>query len=107
MKTFLCLVMVLASTLAFAEPKKEAGGVKYSGGDGSSAKTAVIVTAPDEDKGVAAEYAYLAKHFPGYATRSQSLTHEDKKIYDKIDFKTKDGRAMTIFFDITGFFGKF
>jgi len=107
MKTLLCLVLVLVSTLALAEPKKGKDGVQYSGGDGSSAKTAVVITAPNEDKGVAAEYAWLAKHFPGYATRGQSLVHEDKKIYDTIQFTTKDGKSMTIFFDITGFFGKF
>jgi len=106
MKTFLCVVLLLTSSLTFAGPKND-GAVKYSGGDGSSVKTAIVIVAPNEDKGVAAEYAYLAKHFPGYATRSQSLVNQDSKVFDKVDFTTKDGKAMTIYFDITGFFGKF
>lgn len=80
--------------------------VTFEGGDGSSIAKAVVIKGANEQTGVEAEYAWLAKHFPGYKMGKQALTSENGKSYDVMDFTTADGKKMTIYFDITDFFGK-
>ena len=91
---------------ASTEPPKKIVPVSYGGGDGSSFKQAVIIVAGDEISGVAAEYAYLKKHYPGYRMRSQTQNDRNKNSYDILRFQDADGKERTIFFDITSFFGK-
>jgi hypothetical protein len=80
--------------------------IAYAGGDGSSAEKAVIIKNATGETGVSAEYAYLAKHFPGYKRGKQSLVRQEDRLFDVLEFTTADGKTMTIFFDITEFFGK-
>jgi hypothetical protein len=80
----------------------------FSGGDGSSIKQAVVITeAPGEKTGVRAEYVWLHQHYPGYHLRGQGVRHEGGRSYDEMRIVTADGKARTIFFDITSFFGKY
>jgi len=81
--------------------------VSYSGGDGSSFEHAIIVKAPNEQTGVPAEYAYIARHYPGYHRGSQSLLGHGKRAFDVLEFTTKEGKKKTLYFDITSFLGKF
>lgn len=80
--------------------------ISFGGGDGSSFEKAVVIKGATEATGVKAEYAYLREHFPGYTMGKQALVNHEKRVYDVLDFTTKDG-AKTVYFDITGFFGKF
>lgn len=75
--------------------------------NGLTIATAVVIQEKTESDGVAAEYVWLRKHYPGYTLIKQSTTSANGKMYDKMDIKTADGSKKTIYFDITGFFGKF
>lgn len=74
--------------------------------DGSSYEKAVVIKEKNESKGVAAEYAWLREHYPGYKSKGQSLNHKDKKAYDIITIVTRDGDEKQVYFDISGFFGR-
>ncbi len=75
--------------------------------DGSSYETAIVIKEKNESTGVAAEYKWLKANYPGYTLSRQSLQHKNGKSYDVMDIVTKDGEEKKIYFDITGFFGKF
>jgi len=96
-------VLLAVGVVAQAAPPK----ITYSGGDGSSFEKAVAIHGATEQTGVDAEYDYLARHFPGYHQSRQSLTSHEKRRYDVLEFTTANGAKMTIYFDITEFFGKF
>lgn len=75
--------------------------------EGTSFGNAVVIKEKTESSGVAAEYAWLKKHYPGYSLIKQTLVYHEGKPYDKMDIKTGDGKRMTVYFDISNFFGKF
>lgn len=53
------------------------------------------------------EYAYLKANYPNHEFISQSLTNNGKgKSYDVLSIKTKEGKTIDIYFDISSFFGK-
>ena len=81
--------------------------VQTSGNEGTSFENAVVIHEKTETKGIAAEYAWLDAHFPGYKMKSQALKMNKKRVYDVLSFTTKQGKDMEIYFDITEFFGKF
>lgn len=91
--------------LAFAAVS-EAGPIRYSGGDGSSWEKAILIKGATELTGVDAEYAYLAKYFPGYVMQKQSLENHKGRAYDVLRFRMKNGEKV-IYFDVTEFLGKF
>src|SRR6185369_11601937 len=112
MKTLLAALLALAAVLAVPtyaevkEPPAKAGkapaGVKYEGGDGSSMEKAVIIKgAKNEQVGVDAEYAWLAKKYPGYKTNQQALMGDKGKKYDMLSVTTADGKKIEVYFDIT------
>ena len=75
--------------------------------DGSSMDDAIVIDAADEQEGVRAEYRWIADHYPGYTRGSQALLSGGGHMYDAIDFTTASGEHRKVYFDITGFFGKF
>jgi len=78
---------------------------RYSGGDGLTRETAVVVGTPSHRGGVALEYAWLREHYPGYNRGQQLVTGRiDGKRYDVLEIQTQDERPVTIWFDITAFF---
>jgi len=79
----------------------------YSGGDGSSyAQAVVIKNARHEEIGVPAERAWLEQRYPRYDKEEQALMTVNGKQYDLIKFTTATGEHKSVYFDITGFFGK-
>jgi hypothetical protein len=74
--------------------------------DGATLETAIIVPAGNEFEGVDAEYGYLQDHYPGWLHEQQSLIQDNGKVYDRIEIVGPDGIRKTIYFDITGWFGK-
>jgi hypothetical protein len=78
----------------------------FSSGDGSSVQQAVIIDNATEKTGVRAEYIWLHKHYPGYRLRGQQLLNKDGRVYDVTKIVATDGKAHTIYFDITPYFGK-
>lgn len=95
--------LLLAAGVAVAAPEAH-----YAGGDGSTpAQAVVVLDAADEEQGVQAEYAWLARHFPGYGELQQSLQNQAGKTYDVLEFMTPDGAKHVVYFDISAFFGKY
>jgi hypothetical protein len=82
---------------------------KHPGGerDGSSAEKAIVIRANSENEGVGEEYTWLKKQYPGYTRKEQALVPMSRKTYDVLTITTADGVEKVIYFDITGFFGKF
>ena len=96
----LALSLTLLATPALAE-------IHFLGGDGGTMADAVIIAdAQGETDGVDSEYYWLSQHFPGYATDGQALLQDRDKIYDLLTIHHQ-GKQIEIYFDITGFFGKF
>ena len=82
-------------------------GIEYGGGDGLTIPTAVVILhAKGEKEGVRAEYHWISVHHPDWKTRGQVLLQGENGIYDKIVCVKPDGKTVDIFFDISGFFGK-
>jgi hypothetical protein len=103
MRHVLLVALLLVSALSPAAWAQD--GVTYGGGDGASKETAVVVTAANEETGVAAEYAWLKEHLPGAEVESTSLAGGDKA-YDIMEVTLPSGEKRTIYFDISSFFGK-
>jgi hypothetical protein len=85
--------------------------VGYSGGDGLSVETAVVIEATSSFVGVPAEYEYVTKiHGPkgaGWKLESQALVSRDGKHYDVLKITLSTGESKSYYFDITRFFGTF
>ena len=99
MLLLLVLAMACASTPA---PAPSAA----SSQDGQTCETAIRIDAPNEDAGINAEYRWIAEHYPGYHRGGQALLQCNNKPVDKIDFTDVNGNKVTLFFDISGWFGK-
>ena len=83
-------------------------GIRYGGGDGLSIATAVVILhAKGEDDGVRAEYNWIAIHHPDWKTRGQALLQGKTGIYDQIICVKPNGKTVDVFFEISGFFGKY
>lgn len=74
--------------------------------DGSTEAKAIVILAKNEEEGMNVEYGWLRQHYPGYQMVKQALMGGDKKFYDFMTFKTRDGKTMELYFDITEYFGK-
>jgi hypothetical protein len=81
-------------------------GVSFAGGDGSSIENAVIIKAPNTITGMRGEYDWIKKNHPDWQLKEQSVLNSGGRVYDKMAFQTPQGRRVTLFFDITDFFGK-
>ncbi|MDM7912420.1 MAG: hypothetical protein QUS09_04920, partial [Methanotrichaceae archaeon] len=70
----------------------------------------VIMNAVDDSEGVDAEYYYLEQRYgdrpEDWYLITQALLDQGKTIYDQMDLMLSDGSNVTIYFDITDFFGK-
>jgi hypothetical protein len=99
--------LVACATAPTTPAKVEAPpGVTYEGGDGLDCARRVVIKGGDSQTGIAAEYAWLAAHYPGSKRRGQTLDECDGKQADRLDITTAEGKQVSIYFDITDFFGK-
>lgn len=109
----LLLALFTLTTFSSCKHQKDAAAssttVKSDGesGSGTSFSDAIVIQEETETKGVAAEYAWLKKNYPGYKLIKQSLQYNDGKPYDVMEIKTADGDTKKVYFDISNFFGKF
>jgi hypothetical protein len=81
-------------------------GVSFSGGDGSSIETAVIIKAPNNYLGIRAELDWIKRNCPGWKLDKQSVLKGGGKVYDKMYFLKPDSQRTNLFFDVTDFYGK-
>jgi hypothetical protein len=78
----------------------------FSGGDGSSIKDAVVITASSEATGDRAAYIWLHGHYPGSHLQDEGLDYDDTaRYYSEIKIVTSDGKSRTVFFETTSFWG--
>ncbi len=104
-RVFLLAIAVIGCGF-FAAAYAEEPAVSYSGGDGSSLEKAVVIKAPNEVSGLKAEQTYISIHYGRYEQVMQGLELKKGRRFDMITFKTEDGKEHTLYFDITGFYGK-
>jgi len=67
---------------------------------------AVFVREASSRRGIAAERRWLARFYPGHSGYGQRLLHRGNRSYDLLTFTRDDGRAASVCFDITLFFGR-
>ena len=90
-----------------AAASTETPSISYQGGDGSSCEQRIIIVgAKGEPDGVASEYEWIERHYPGAGRKSQALTQCGEAPVDKLEIVTREGQEVTLVFDISGFFGK-
>jgi hypothetical protein len=75
--------------------------------DGSSFEKAIVIEEKTESAGVAAEYAWLRKNYPGCRFNGQALTIKDKIPYDILDVVTAGGEKRKFYFNLSNFYGRF
>ena len=102
------LTIALAALLApLLPPLAFAQGVAFSGGDGSSFATAIIIEgAKNELDGVGAERTYVASRHKDWREENSALITKGDRSYDINDYRAADGSKHTLTFDVTGFLGK-
>lgn len=87
------------------------GHVTFSNNAGLSQDDAIVITnAVNDNEGVDAEYYYLEQRYgerpEDWDLISQALLDQGETIYDRMDLMLSSGSNVTIYFDITDFFGK-
>jgi uncharacterized lipoprotein YmbA len=74
---------------------------------GLSCNGAIVIKATSEQAGIAEEHAWIQENYPGAQVPvQQSLTKCGDKPVDQIEVETANGRKVTLYFDISNFFGK-
>ena len=74
---------------------------------GTTIETAIVLPGiADEFHGVVAEHTYIADHFPTWHIEYQAHLAQSGHDYDVIGMVKPDRTKVTVFFDITDWFGK-
>jgi hypothetical protein len=73
---------------------------------GLSCRSAIVIAATNEHDGIAQEKAWISENYPGATQVQQSLIKCNDKPADQIDIETTNGRKVSLYFDISNFFGK-
>ena len=107
MKKYIFLVAGLCLLFSCAAKKKTIVTGSYSGGDGSSFENAVIINEIHDSRGVDDEYAWIKIHYPYATNNGQALEYNGKKPYDILTITTRDNKTISVYFDISKFYGKF
>jgi len=81
-------------------------GASISGGDGTSIEQAVIIKTSNSLLGIRAEYRWIKQNHPDWQLKEQSVLKGGGKVYDKMYFRTPDGKLAILYFDVTDFYGK-
>lgn len=96
------LILAVACTSATPAPPESPS----SSSEGQNCETAVLIDAPNEREGIAAEYEWIARRFPGYRRLGQSLGACKGFRSDVVNIETAAGEKRSIVFNIESFFGK-
>ncbi|MEA2343314.1 MAG: hypothetical protein QOF63_1483 [Thermoanaerobaculia bacterium] len=73
---------------------------------GLSCQSAIVISATTERTGIAEEKAWISENYPGAKVAKQELTTCNDKPADQLDLETANGRTVSVYFDISNFFGK-
>ena len=105
-KSIVFLTVLIALGMAAAKAAY-AAQIIFGGGDGASIDAAIIVTgAANEEQGVRAERAYVAKIHPDWRESDTALLNKSGRYYDSNAYAATDGSVHILIFDVTDFFGK-
>jgi hypothetical protein len=103
-RILILITALLALSGCQTSPQRASAGL-YSGGDGLTMGTAVIINAKTDADGTHAVYAWLREH-SGSKVKRQSLVNEAGRAYDVMEMVATDGSERSYFFDISKSFGK-
>ena len=67
----------------------------------------LVVKARSEGEGIDAERAWLNAQYPNHTPYAQALAGSKGRWFDILTFITRDGRPISVCFDITSFYGRF
>ena len=104
MKSLFLLMMALPLALGSCAPSRNAPVSAVQ--DGSSFDTAIIINEMSESAGIRAEYRWIKEHYSGYKVKRQSQPNYRKRPYDVIQIQFSDDRVVSVYFDISHFYGK-
>lgn len=83
----------------------------YTGGDGSSIGSAILINVTDRWMGVPAEYDYIQSLYgvrrKDWNLIKQMLQFNNSRSYDILEIELSSGDKKTLYFDITNFYGKY
>lgn len=102
MKNLFLLIMVLA--LGSCAPSRNAPVSVVQ--DRSSFETAIVINETSESAGIRAEYRWIKEHYSGYKVKRQSQPNFRKRPYDVIQIQFSDDRVVSLYFDISHYYGK-
>jgi hypothetical protein len=88
------------------------GGLSYSGGEGMSQDSAVVIHAQSSEMGIPGEYAYIEKRYGERSKDWEVVTRfhghtSDGRAFETFNIRLQNGEKVSIYFDITEFYGKF
>jgi hypothetical protein len=82
--------------------------IGFSGGDGATCATAVVITgAAHEPEGIRAQRWWAYSKNPGALIEGQVVSEKDGRDLETFTLILPDGSRKTLCFDITSFYGKF
>ena len=74
--------------------------------NGLAIERAIVIQASNTRDGIAAEYAYVGRTYPGWRRTRQALLTRGDRRYDVLTIVSPSGETRDVFFDITNFFGR-
>jgi hypothetical protein len=74
--------------------------------DGTSFDRAIIIDEKTERAGIDAQNTHLLALFPGSKRVSQRFEPYKDKQHEIINISTADGREISVYFDVSSYFGK-
>ena len=87
-------------------PDGEKAQAKFSGGDGSSIKHAVVIDASGEETGIRAAYVWSHEHYPRSRLLNEGEDWDGDRVYLEMKIVMADGKPRTNLFEITSFYGR-
>ena len=105
-KQLFYVVLAAAVVLALWGCQTTSTKSQDAGPNGFTEENAIVMHSTNEKDGMAEEYGWISGHYPGSKVESQALLHGDKKIFDLMNVRLKDGTGVRLYFDITSYFGK-
>lgn len=77
--------------------------LRYEGGFGDSAETAVRIKGPSgSQSSQAAQHKFIELFYPGWQNSKQSLLPRGNKLFSALELTGPKGENETVFFDVTG-----
>jgi hypothetical protein len=100
---------VVSARVVTPQPKKDSMST-FSGGNGDSFESAVVINAADSLTGVKAEYDFVinqcGQRGKDWDLHEQIMSPHNGKPHDVFVVKLSNGQIRTFYFDISNFFGK-